>query len=165
MTHAEAHRAALRIGGRMVPATGAPTAGQPIAYQGPDQFKAGRHSRSNLALIWFNGGQLSRVTVVLFRLDLPSADACLRAHHTAAASVLPSRGAPKGAVEVLRDTQGGLGEPGQRVGKASDVVWATEVQQSRSRAVIETTWEAPASAMQAGADETCIGTMTYLPAA
>jgi hypothetical protein len=40
-----------------------------------------------------------------------------------------------------------------------------EVQQARFRAAIETTWEEPVNAMQAGADETCIGTVTYLPAA
>ena len=31
--------------------------------------------------------------------------------------------------------------------------------------VVETTWEAPMSAMRAGADETCIGTMIHIPAA
>jgi hypothetical protein len=147
----------------MVPAGGAPTAGHPIAYRGPAPLKGGRYSRSDLALVWFDGGRLSRVTVVLFRLDLGSPDACLRRHRTAAAGVLPGRGVRKSA-GVVRDTQGGLDGPGQRAGETGDVVWTTEVQQSRSRAVIETTWEVPVSAMQAGADETCIGTVTYLPA-
>ena len=160
----EAHRAALRIGGRMVPAAGAPTAGQPIAYQGPGQVGGGRQSRSDLALVWFDGGRLSRVTVMLFRLDLQSAEACLSAHRTAAASVVPDRGAPKGP-GVVRDTQGGFDGSGQRVDETGDVIWTTEVQQSRAHAVIETTWEEPVNAMQAGTDETCIGTMTYLPAA
>jgi hypothetical protein len=164
MAPAEAHRAALRMGGQLVPAAGASVMGQPAAYHGPSQIRNGRQRRGDLALVWFGGGGLSRVTVMLFRLNLRSAEACLGAHRAAAASVLPSRGAPN-AARVVRDPQGGLDEPGPHAGEAGDVVWVMEVQQSRARAVIETTWEAPVSAIQAGADETCIGTVTYLPAA
>ena len=162
MAPGEADGAAQRAGGRMVSAGNAPAVGQPVAYHGPSQVKGGRHSRRELALVWFDGERLSRVTVMLFRLDLRSAEACLRAHRTAAASILPGRGVPKGA-GVMRDTRGGSDEPGQRAGETGDAVWATEVQRVGSRAVIETIWEAPASAMQAGTDETCIGTITYLP--
>ncbi|MBL6082369.1 hypothetical protein JMJ56_30835 [Belnapia sp. T18] len=101
---------------------------------------------------------------MLFRLNLRSAEACLNAHRAAAASVLPNRGASN-AARVVRDPQGELDGPRPRAGETGDVVWAIEVQQARSRAVIETTWEEPTSAMQAGADETCIGTMTHIPAA
>ena len=163
MTPVEADGAAQRARGRMVSAGGASTAGQPVAYHAPGQTKGGTRRRGDVALVWFEGGRLSRVTVVLFRLDLHSAEACLKVHRTAAASVLPGRGAPKGA-RVMRDTEVGSDGPGQRANGTGDVVWAIEVQRIGSHAVIETTWEAPVSAKQAGTDETCIGTMTYLPA-
>jgi hypothetical protein len=157
MAPGEVERAALAAGGRIVAARAA-AFGQPVAYHRPDWVNGGKHSRSEPVLVWFEGRRLSRVTVMLFRLDLRSTEAWLKAHRTAVAS----RGAPRGA-GMIRNTPRGSDGPGQRAGDADDVLWATEVQQSRSRAIIETAWEAPQSAMQAGADETCIRTMTFLP--
>ncbi|WP_236038984.1 hypothetical protein, partial [Belnapia arida] len=64
MAPAQAHRAALRMGGLLVLAAGASTSGQPAAYHGRSNIRSGRQSRSDLALVWFDG--VTSVNVVEF---------------------------------------------------------------------------------------------------
>ena len=59
--------------------------------------------------------------------------------------------------------QRGPDQAQQHAEEGSDTAWVAEVRRSGSRVVVETSWEEPASARQAGADETCIATVTYLP--
>ena len=158
MDATEAAWAALQSGGRLVPAA---AAGQPFAYHGPSRARGGRRSISDHALVWFNGGRLSRVTVLLHRQALIRAVACLATHRHTVAHVLASGGAVEAAANG-EDMQRG---PNVQLHAADggDTAWVAEVRRSGSRVVVETSWEEPASAMQAGADETCITTVTYLP--
>jgi hypothetical protein len=162
MDASEAAQAALQSGGRLIPFVDAATAGQPFTYHGPNRTRGGRRPTSDYALVWFDGGRLSRVTVVLHRLALSRAGACLATHRHAIARVLASGGALETAANG-EDMQRGPDQAQQHVGEGSDMAWVAEVRRSGLRAVVETSWEEPASAMQAGAEETCIATATYLP--
>jgi len=161
MDAGEAAQAALQSGGRLVPTAGAEAGGQPFTYHAPNHSRGRRLPVSDYALVWFDGERLSRVTVLLHRQALARAEACLTTHRRTVAHVLAGGGALTAAA---------IGEDLQREQAAqrdtadiNDTTWVAEVRRSGSRAVVETTWEEPASAMQAGTDETCIATVTYLP--
>ena len=158
MDASEATRAALQPGGRLVPAA---AAGQPFAYHGLSRVRGGKRSISDDALVWFDGGRLSRVTVLLHRQALARAEACLTTHRHSVARVLASGGA-LGAATTGGDMPRGP-DAQQHAADGGDTAWVAEVWQSGLRVMVETSWEEPASARQAGADETCIATMTYLP--
>jgi hypothetical protein len=159
MDASEAARAALQSGGRLSPAA---AAGQPSAYRGPSRLRGGRRPVGDYALVWFDGERLSRVTVLLHRQALTRAEACLATHRRTVARVLASGGALDAAT-TGDDMQRGPGQAQQHAADSSDTAWVAEVRRSGSRVVVETSWEEPASAKQAGADETCIATVTYLP--
>jgi hypothetical protein len=74
-----------------------------------------------------------------------------------------ARGGALEAAAKLGDMQRGPDQARQHAGEGSDMAWVAGVRRSGSHAVVETSWEEPASVMQAGADETCIATVTYLP--
>jgi hypothetical protein len=159
MDASEAARAALQSGGRLGPAA---AAGQPSAYHGPSRLRGGRRPVGDYALVWFDGERLSRVTVLLHRQALTRAEACLATHRHTVASVLASGG----AVEAAASRDDMQREPDAQVHAADGsgtAAWVAEIRRSGSRVVVETSWEEPVSAKQAGADETCIATVTYLP--
>jgi hypothetical protein len=159
MDASEAAKAALQSGGRLIPAA---AAGQPFAYHGPSRARGGKRSISDHTLVWFGEGRLSRVTVLLHRQTLTRAEACLTTHRRTVARVLASGGALDAAT-TGDDMQRGPDQAQQHAEEGSDTAWVAEVRRSGSRVVVETTWEEPASARQAGAEETCIATVTYLP--
>jgi hypothetical protein len=159
MDASEAAQAALQSGGRLIPAA---SAGQPFAYQGPSRARGGKRSSSDHALVWFDGGRLSRVTVMLHRQALTRAEACLATHRRTVAHALASGGA-LAAATTGGDMQRGPDQAQQDAKTGSDATWVAEVRRSGSRVTVETSWEEPASARQAGTDETCIATVTYLP--
>lgn len=162
MGASEAAQAALQSGGRLVPSVGAAGDGQLFTYHGPSRARDRRRAAADYALVWFDEGQLSRVTVVLHRQALTRIEACLATHRRTVAHVLASGGAVTVAA-TGDDLQRGPDQAQQHAGESRDATWAAEVQRSGSRAVVETSWEEPASATQAGTDETCIATVTYLP--
>jgi hypothetical protein len=162
MDASEAAQAALQSGGRLGPALGTAATGEPFTYHGPSHTRDGRRRAGDYALIWFDQGRLSRVTVVLFRRALTHAGACLATHRHSVARVLASGGALEAAA-TARDMQHEPDQVQQHAQDGSDTTWVAEVRRSGSRVVVETSWEDPASARQAGADETCIATVTYLP--
>ena len=67
------------------------------------------------------------------------------------------------AVATVDDMQREPDQARQQAEDSSDTAWVAEVRRGGLRVVVETNWEEPASARQAGADETCIATATYLP--
>lgn len=157
MEASEAARAALQAGGHLVSAA---AVGQPLTYHGSSRARGGRRSIRDHALVWFDGGRLSRVTVVLHRQTLARAGACLATHRHTVAHVLANGGALDAAATGDNMQRGPDAQ--QRAADGGDTVWAAEAQQSGLRVVVMTNWEEPASARQAGADETCIATVTYL---
>lgn len=162
MDASQATEAALQSGGRLLPSTGGVGDGQPFTYHGSSRGRDRRRAAGDYALVWFEGGRLSRVTVMLHRKAVTRVETCLATHRRSVAHALASGGAVT-AANTGDALQRGPDQAHQHAGESRDATWVAEVRRSGLHAVVETSWEEPASAMQAGTDETCVATVSYLP--
>lgn len=115
------------------------------AYRGP--------RGQGYALLEFTAGRLARVTVPLLREAAPDPAAC-QALHDGAAARLRAEASPAAlfASAAMDD------------GEAR--TWRAALRQpdpQAARISVQTVWEAPEEAMEAGSDDTCVSVATHLP--
>jgi hypothetical protein len=147
MSPAAAQRVARTARARLAPMGRAGAEGSMVLrYRGPRP--------GDQALLEFQAGRLARVTVPLLRAAAPDRDACRALHEATTEHLRVADGAPPALLARV------MAEPGMADG------WSDAVRQPRphvTRVSVETVWEEPEAALDAGGEETCVSVATHLP--